>query len=223
MFKTKEIKTDTLGSKLKSARESKKMALSQISRKIKIHVNTLKSLEQGSYSELPADVYIIAYLKKYADFLDLNINEILEQFKTEKGIIEDLSMPLADRKNPSYFFKKSFLVITPKRVGLVFSILVITLIFGYLWHQLSYLIYPPIIEIIQPASDLTTKDKLIEISGHTKSGAYLTINGKEVQADKNGYFRDLVNLELGLNILKIETKDRFGKTNTIIRRVMVIK
>lgn len=114
-------------------------------------------------------------------------------------------------------------IITPKKLWLVFGIIVITLIFGYFWHQISYVIYPPAIKITQPVSDVTTKEKSIEILGQTESDVYLTINGKEVYVDKGGNFQNVVNLELGLNIFKIEAKDRLGKTNAVVRKIMVTK
>jgi len=214
MFKTKEIKTNTLGDKLKDTRESMKMSLGQVSEKTNIPSNYLEYLEAGDYDELPADVYIIAYLKKYAEILNLNIEEIIKQFKAEKGVIVDLPKKSKNDKG---------VVITPKRLTLVVGIIVIALIFGYFWHQLSYLLSPPSIKITQPASDLTTSQRFVEVSGQTESDVYLTINGKEVYVDSRGYFKSAINLELGLNILKIEAKDRLGKTNTIIRRVMVTR
>ncbi len=214
MLKTKEIKANTLGEKLRGARESLKMALWQASRKTKIPLRHLKYLEQGNYKELPADVYIIAYLKKYAKALNLDIEEIIEQFRNERNVTENLS------KLPRV---KSFPVVTPKRLSLVLGIIVIALIFGYFWHQLSYLINPPSIKIVQPVSDFTTQEKSIKVAGQTEADIYLTINGKEVYVDNEGYFQGVVSLELGLNILKIEAKDRLGKTNTIFRKIMVIK
>lgn len=224
MFKTKQIKTQTLGDKLKNARESKRMALWQASKKIKIPISYLKCLEEGNYKELPANVYIAAYLKKYAEILDLDIDEISEQFKTESGITENLSKSSKTSKSPSYFLKKRPpFIVTPKKLSLVLGIIAVSLIFGYFWHQLSYLIYPPNIEIAQPASDFTTPEEFLEISGQTKPDVYLTINGKEVYVDNKGFFQSVVSLKLGLNIFKIEARDRFGKTNTVIRKVMVIK
>ena len=223
MFKTKQIETQTLGEKLKNAREFMKMALWQASKKTKIPVNYLRYLEEGNYKELPADVYIAAYLKKYAEILNLNIQEILEQFKTEREItVNSLKSPGAGKK-ATHFIKKPLLIVTPKRLGLVLAIMAIALVFGYFWHQISYLIHPPSIKIAQPVSDLTTQEKSIEISGRTVSDIYLTINGKEVYVDSRGNFSSVIDLRLGLNILKIEAKDRFGKTNTVIRKVMVTK
>lgn len=223
MFKTKEIKTDTLGKKLKKAREATEMALWQVSRKTKVPINYLEHLEEGNYKELPADVYVVAYLRKYAKVLNLDIEEVLEQFKTERRITESLPRSLEDKDNSSSFIKKPSLVVTPKRLSLVLGIIAIALVFGYFWHQLSYLLNPPVIRLSQPASDLAIQEKSIEILGQTEPDAYLTINGREVYLDNKGYFKSVINLELGLNILKIEAKDRFGKVNTVIRRVMVTR
>lgn len=214
MFRTKQIKTQILGDKLKNTRESLKMTLGEVSKKTKIPLDYLRSLEEGNYKELPADVYVGAYLRKYTEILNLNIDEALEQFRAERGIVS---------KSPSCFTKKTPLTVTPKRIGLVLSIVVIALIFGYFWHQLSYLINPPAIKIARPNSDLTIREKAIEISGQTEPDVYLTVNGQELYVDKEGYFKGIVNLDSGLNILKFEAKDRFGKINTVIRRIMVTK
>jgi len=212
MFKTKQIKTQILGDKLKNARESLKMTLAEVSKKTKIPLGYLRNLEEGTYKELPADVYVGAYLRKYTEILNLDIDEVLEQFRTERGTTS---------KSPSCFTTKTPLAVTPKRIGLVLSIIAVALILGYFWHQLSYLINPPAIKIAQPGSDLTIEEKIIEISGQTEPDVYLMVNGQELYVDKRGYFRDIVNLDPGLNILKFEAKDRFGKVSTAIRRIMV--
>ncbi len=223
MFKTKQITTLTLGEKLRHARESMKIALWQVTKNTRIPIEYLKNLEEGNYKSLPADVYVVAYLKKYAEVLNLNSEVVLEQFKKVRGITKNLLNSLKSSRDSSYFAKKSLLLVTPKRIGLVLAILAIALVFGYFWHQLSYLINPPTIRITYPASDFTTREESIEISGQTEPDVYLTINGKELYVDNKGYFKSMVDLEIGLNALKIEARDRFGKVNTVIRRVMVVK
>jgi cytoskeletal protein RodZ len=204
MFKTRQIKTQILGEKLKDARETSKVTIAQISKKTKIPANYLKYIEEGDYKNLPADIYVIAYLRKYAEVLNLDIEEILEQFRAERGISENLFKPTKIDSGASHFIKRPTLIVTPKRIGLILAILVIALLFGYFWHQLSYLVNPPSLKITQPVSDLT-------------------VNGQELYVDKKGNFEGVVSLEAGLNILKFEAKDRFGKINTTIRKVILTK
>lgn len=222
MFKTRQITTQTLGEKLKNARESVKMTLEQASKKTGIPLYFLQRLEEGAYNRLPANVYIAAYLKKYSKILNLNIDETLNQFTAEKGAIADFKEP-KNLNQKSRYFAKEPIIVNPKRVGLVLCLIITALIFGYFWHQLSFLINPPSIKISQPVSDLTTKERTIEVLGQTDLDVYLTINGREVYVDEKGFFRSVLSLEQGINLLKIEAKDRFGKTNTATRRIMVTK
>ncbi len=222
MFKTKEIETQALGDKLKNTRESKKMALWQASKKTKIPASYLQCLEESNYEELPADVYIIAYLKKYAGILGLDIKKILEQFKRERNIAEIPGNSSKAAKQIFSFMKKPFLI-TPKKLTLVLAIIAISLVFGYFWNQVSYLLYPPFIKLDKPASNFTITDYAIEVVGQTEPSASLTINGEEVAVNNDGYFSSTINLESGLNMLTIEARDRFGRTSTLIKKIMVIE
>jgi len=116
--------------------------------------------------------------------------------------------------------KKRSLIITPKRIILVIFILFLIGVGWYFWHEVCFLIKPLDLEIIQPLTDITANQENFEIIGRTNPVAYLTVNGQEVYIDKEGNFRKEISLTNGLNIIKIEAKNRFGKTNTIIRRII---
>lgn len=222
VFKTKEIETKTVGDELRNVRESKKITLQQISDKTKIPVIYLENLEDSNYEKLPADVYITAYLKKYAKLLKLDSDKILEQFKREKNLTSNsMHYPKKDKRFLSTM-KKSFLI-TPKKLTLILAILVICLIFGFFWHQVSYLLYPPFIKLEKPASNFSITDYAIEVAGQTEPSASLTINGRKVSVNEEGYFNSIITLDSGLNMLTIEAKDRFGRTSTLIRKIMVIE
>lgn len=112
------------------------------------------------------------------------------------------------------------LLITPKKVALVFFILFLILVGLYFWREISFLIKPPLLEVTQPPTDLTVTQDVFEVSGRTNPSAYLTVNAKEIYIDKEGNFKTEVILSKGLNIVKIEAKNRFSKTNEIIRRII---
>tara|TARA_B100000965_G_scaffold396495_1_gene411520 strand:- start:636 stop:920 length:285 start_codon:yes stop_codon:yes gene_type:complete len=46
----------------------------EVASKIYVNVNYIKGIEQGDYSIFPARVFALQYFRKYADFLDLNID-----------------------------------------------------------------------------------------------------------------------------------------------------
>ncbi len=212
MLETKSIEIKTLGETLKDARESCKITFGQASRKTGIPAFYLQYLEEENYKRLPADVYVVAYLKKYSKLLNLESKDIIDKFKAERGAL---------RMGRVALNKKNLFVITPKKLSLVLGIIVISLIVGYFWHQLSYLINPPVIKLVQPVADFSTSQTVVEVIGKTESDVYITINGREVYVDDSGNFKSLVNLDAGLNILKIEAKDRFGKINTVTRKIIV--
>lgn len=111
-------------------------------------------------------------------------------------------------------------VITPKRITSVVFILFLILVALYFWREISFLTKAPALEVSQPPIDITVTQKTFEVIGKTDSSAYLTVNGKEVYIDKEGNFKTEVSLSQGLNIIKIEAKNRFNKTNEVIRRII---
>lgn len=106
---------------------------------------------------------------------------------------------------------------------MILMILVGFLVLGYLIYQLNFLISPPKLKIINPAQDfISLSQKTIEIIGQTSPEAQLTINGQPVyNLSKDGNFKETVNLGPGLNTLEIKAVNRFGKTNSVIRRILV--
>ncbi|MCC6323950.1 hypothetical protein IT400_04135 [Candidatus Nomurabacteria bacterium] len=51
-----------------------------------------------------------------------------------------------------------------------------------------------------------------EISGNAKNATYLSLNGREINLDKNGTFNEKIALPDGYSVVTIEAKDAFGKS-----------
>lgn len=112
------------------------------------------------------------------------------------------------------------LVITPKRITLIVFVLFLILVALYFWYEIGFLTKAPKLEVIQPPTDITVTQETFEVIGKTSTSAYLTVNGKEVYIDKKGNFKTEIELSQGVNIIKVEAKNRFNKTNEIIRRII---
>lgn len=82
---------------------------------------------------------------------------------------------------------------------------------------------PPTLNVSAPTNNLHTNETPITVSGYTNdatsSPVTVTINGKTVTVDSNGYFNTTVSLELGENTITVIAKDGAGKTTTVTRTV----
>ena len=135
----------------------------------------------------------------------------------QKSKLEVKDEPIEPLRKP-----KSFLI-TPRRIALFIFVLFLILVGWYLWREIGFLIKPPSLEVSNPPADITATDEVIEILGRTDPAAYLTVNDEQVYIDKEGRFKVELSLSEGLNIVKIESKNRFNKTSEIIRRILYEK
>ncbi|OES43548.1 helix-turn-helix domain-containing protein [Domibacillus iocasae] len=83
-----------LGRKLKEARESKGMSLSDVQESTKIQKRYLEGIEEGSYDIMPGKFYVRAFIKQYAEAVGLNAEELFEEFKSEVPSSKEDEVPL---------------------------------------------------------------------------------------------------------------------------------
>ena len=114
-------------------------------------------------------------------------------------------------------------MLTPKKLSLILFVIFLLLVLGYFYREVCFLIKAPRLEIIQPPADISTSQPSFELIGKTEPTAFLKINDQEAYIDTAGNFKKELNLSEGLNTIKIEAKNRFNKSNIIIRRIIYEK
>ena len=72
---------ESFGDRLKLEREKQDFTLDQVEEDTKIRKHYLHLLEQEDFATLPARVYAVGFVRRYARFLGLNENELVEEFK----------------------------------------------------------------------------------------------------------------------------------------------
>lgn len=99
--KVSETVDASLGGTLRQAREKKKLSIAQVAKKLCIKEIYLEALEQGHYYVFPGLAYGIGFLRTYAQFLDLDANEMVEKFHAETSSIkvEPMEMPIQQNVN----------------------------------------------------------------------------------------------------------------------------
>lgn len=110
-----------LGKKFRDKRRLQKLTIQEISEKTFINLSYINAIEEGKFSEFPAEAFARAYFKKYAQFLDLDVSFPVEAFNASTSN-EDNDSPI-DIK-PSILDK----VLSKQLLALIFIIIGLVLI-----------------------------------------------------------------------------------------------
>lgn len=74
-----------LGDLLKSEREKRGLSLHEIGMNLKINSKVLKAIEEGDEKNFPAKTFLRGFVKSYAQYLRLDVNQVLQMFQDEFG------------------------------------------------------------------------------------------------------------------------------------------
>jgi cytoskeleton protein RodZ len=75
----------SLGEQLRAQRERKGITLEQAAADTRIREKFLTALEGGDYPALPGAVYTRGFLRNYAEYLDLETDDLVALFQQERG------------------------------------------------------------------------------------------------------------------------------------------
>src|SRR5512143_1331636 len=71
----------TIGQRLKTAREEQHLTLEKVFEATRIRVQYLQALEADDLSVMPSPVQARGYLRNYAEFLGLDVDQILDELR----------------------------------------------------------------------------------------------------------------------------------------------
>lgn len=207
----------TIGALLKSGRVKAKLTLTQLSHLTKISPKTLLALEKNQFTQLPSTTYVQGFIKNYAQAVQLDSTKTLAIFKRDydrrrskkilpQGIIQPLD--------------QSFLTSIAGRNFLAVSVIIFTLI-GYLTFIIFRLYQPPILIIDEPQEAQEVASPVI-IKGKTGRDASLILNGKTVNLEPNGSFTTVYSSQLGALELRFQATSRRGKSQELVRHVIIV-
>lgn len=209
----------TLGDRLRAHRERMGTTLEAATQATGVSVKYLIALEESAYGRLPGDVYARNFLRKYATFLELDADDVLAQYESEHGIVRTL-VDQGPRFIQRHIDVKP--LFTPHRLRRGAFVLAVLAVLGYLVWQAWSIVRPPELIIETPPPQLTTTERSIEVRGRTDRESDLTINGQQVLADGNGVFSEQVDLQPGLNTIRISATRKRSKPQVVFRQVLVL-
>ena len=83
----------SLGQRLKAAREAQKLTLEKVFQATRIRVPYLQALEDDDLSVMPSPVQARGYLRNYAEYLGLNLDRLLEEARASQKDAGDIIRP----------------------------------------------------------------------------------------------------------------------------------
>ena len=92
-----ESPTEQVGAFLREARQNTGRSLADVAASLRIGAKFLQSIEDGRYEDLPGPTYAVGFIRSYADYLGLDTDALLDQFKTESSVVDgqpDLDFPV---------------------------------------------------------------------------------------------------------------------------------
>lgn len=208
----------TLGERLRSVREEARWTLDEASSRSGIRAAYLAAIEEGRYGDLPGAVYARNFVRRYAKILEVSEAAVLEMFDREHAVSKRIDPSPHDRIARSVHVRE---IITPQRIRWGIIVLLGIAILVYLGLELRNFTAPPMLVIDYPPEQLTTESRSVELRGSTNPEVTVTVNGKSILVDRNGVFRESLDLQDGLNTVIIRAQKKRGNAATVVRSILV--
>lgn len=212
-FTVKKIGAETtLGEKLKKLREENLYSVKRLVKKIYIHKKYIDALEKNDYTDLPDEIYtknyIIAYVKFFRRDPAPYVNAYLDEMGKNKIAKKD-----KNKNIPRFIF--------PARMIRFVTLLSIIVAFtAYIGFEIKEITTSPNLEIFEPIDEIIVKNPIILINGRSERETRIKINGELIMPNADGTFKEEVDLQRGLNIIKISAAKKYSKENAIYRKII---
>jgi cytoskeletal protein RodZ len=224
-FKRKKLDSiETLGEKFFRLRQDRGISLDRAARKLQINALYLKALESNTYEDLPADVYTQHFIRRYAKLLNISAGTALAAYDQERTLyFKTKRSTHAPKPTPrSRLMKLIVFFLKPSTIRYSIAIILFLFITIYIGLSINNIFSPPELIIKNPAENqIITTDQVVEISGVTEKEALLTINSREVTIGPDGGFDLRLDLQKGLNIIKISSKKKHSQAHIEYRQIIV--
>ncbi|WP_188205866.1 helix-turn-helix domain-containing protein [Alkalibacillus aidingensis] len=134
-----------LGKRLQELRKEKGISLDDLAEQTRIQKRYLMAIEEHDFSAMPGNFYVRAFVREYAEALDLNGDELLDEHADELPSVDERTY---DYVTPSRKSKKGTKA-GQQMLSFLPKIFVLILIIGIgfaIWYSYVNLIHPSLIE-----------------------------------------------------------------------------
>lgn len=210
----------SVGALLERGRLELGLTLPEAAARLKIPEATVAALETGDCAKLPDDVYSRIHLKAYCRLLNLDIRATVQLYRQERH--RAARHPAGSyRRHPSAGISFWQMLAAPRAIRSLAMIALAAGLGGYIVWSIINIITPPRVIVNTPHDGMVTAERQVAVEGRTDREVSLLINGKPVAPDSLGNFHDSLELQSGLNVVRVVASRKHSKETTVTRRVIV--
>lgn len=211
-------RSSRLGTQFRAARERQGIALDAAARTLRISLRVLAAMEQGHFDDLPADVYARGFVKAYAEYLGLDVEDSLALYVAERAAqtpavapaISAVLRPLRRRR----FFSSRFTVLGG-------TVVVVIAVLLYLFVELRGFTRAPDLRVTDPSRDTESSTNTLVVRGQADPTAEVRINGERTFVREDGTFEETLGMGEGVNTIRITATSVGGRERVVTREVLV--
>ncbi|MFH1171052.1 MAG: helix-turn-helix domain-containing protein [bacterium] len=216
IFSRKPVLTiEPLGQKLRCAREQARCTLETLAAQTSIPAKYLAALETSRYDQLPSDVYVRNFLRLYCEAFHLSFERVWELYQQERHVTGTRRVPV-----PPVALPEPTVINIPRLLRKAGVLLGAAILLLYLGIKVQHVLRPPLLTILTPAEDQVTKESKVTVAGVTEPESTVQINGQSVFLGTDGHFSEIVDLQPGLNVIKISATKERSREQVVYRQVM---
>lgn len=202
-----------MGEKLFRFRNEKGVSLEEVACRINVKKEYLEKIEKNALSDLPPEVYVRGYLKKYAAFIGLEEGVILGQYKKERGIQKSLlafNCPADESLIKSGFS----LSVTPRFLAFFSFLLLFLFSSVYFYREIKKFSQNPLLVLSTSQTNFSVDKDWVEIEGAVEKDSRVFINDQVALVNDEGKFKEKIFLRKGDNQIIVKATNKFKKETT---------
>jgi len=200
----------TCGERLIAARRQSGFSLEQIAKELKVPFKYIDSLEHDDLLAIPSQEMAISIARKYCDRLEVSSQSCENWLAVAYRKHHIAYQPIDSLKRIS----KPMIV-----KWAMISFLIVAMVSFLAW-RVQAIFLPPALVIDAPVDNLVTTASQLVVSGQSLAESEISINNRPILADSVGHFEVVVDLQKGLNLIKITAKKRYSRTTVVERHVL---
>lgn len=192
----------TFSDRLSQKRVRLNISLDDASKESGIPFKYLEALEAGNFSNLPDKSQIKILLSKYCVYLNVDFKACWRDARRHRNFPGFKSSHNVDAK---------YLLSWPQTIRKILIVVLIITILVFLIFKVERIFSSPDLTIITPDDGSIVTVKQIDIIGESEPEVELIINNREIFVDESGNFKTSIDLQKGLNLIKITAKKRYSR------------